>query len=49
MRSHRLAESGAPFSSGAIMERTYESMAGIAKDPAHPGFEHFFLRRGVRG
>ncbi|MEV0174228.1 family 78 glycoside hydrolase catalytic domain [Streptomyces sp. NPDC050803] len=32
------------YSYGAIMEWMYESMAGIAKDPAHPGFKHFFLR-----
>ncbi|PWI13821.1 alpha-L-rhamnosidase [Streptomyces sp. Act143] len=32
------------YSYGAIMEWMYESMAGIAKDAAHPGFRHFFLR-----
>ncbi|MEU9170584.1 family 78 glycoside hydrolase catalytic domain [Streptomyces sp. NPDC048420] len=32
------------YAYGAIMEWMYESMAGIAKDPAHPGFRHFFLR-----
>ncbi|MGW6905177.1 family 78 glycoside hydrolase catalytic domain [Streptomyces sp. NPDC054940] len=32
------------YSYGAIMEWMYESMAGIAKDPEHPGFRHFFLR-----
>ncbi|MFF5475855.1 family 78 glycoside hydrolase catalytic domain [Streptomyces sp. NPDC012935] len=32
------------YSYGAIMEWMYESMAGIAKDQAHPGFRHFFLR-----
>lgn len=32
------------YSYGAIMEWMYESMAGIAKDPAQPGFRHFFLR-----
>ncbi|MBG0850757.1 family 78 glycoside hydrolase catalytic domain [Streptomyces spinoverrucosus] len=32
------------YSYGAIMEWMYESMAGIAKDPAHPGFRHFHLR-----
>ncbi|MEU9324906.1 family 78 glycoside hydrolase catalytic domain [Streptomyces canus] len=32
------------YSYGAIMEWMYESMAGIAKDPAHPGFKHFSLR-----
>jgi alpha-L-rhamnosidase len=32
------------YAYGAIMEWMYESMAGIAKDPAHPGFKHFFLR-----
>ncbi|MEU9450976.1 family 78 glycoside hydrolase catalytic domain [Streptomyces sp. NPDC048277] len=32
------------YSYGAIMEWMYESMAGIAKDPANPGFKHFFLR-----
>ncbi|MCG7209188.1 alpha-L-rhamnosidase [Streptomyces arenae] len=32
------------YSYGAIMEWMYESMAGIAKDPAHPGFKHFLLR-----
>ncbi|WP_020134873.1 alpha-L-rhamnosidase [Streptomyces sp. 351MFTsu5.1] len=32
------------YSYGAIMEWMYESMAGIAKDSAHPGFKHFFLR-----
>jgi alpha-L-rhamnosidase len=29
------------------MEWMYESMAGIAKDPEHPGFQHFFLRPHV--
>ncbi|MFJ5259782.1 family 78 glycoside hydrolase catalytic domain [Streptomyces sp. NPDC088387] len=32
------------YSYGAIMEWMYEGMAGIAKDPAHPGFRHFLLR-----
>ncbi|WEO99558.1 family 78 glycoside hydrolase catalytic domain [Streptomyces sp. FXJ1.172] len=32
------------YSYGAIMEWMYESMAGIAKDTASPGFRHFFLR-----
>ncbi|WP_329296049.1 family 78 glycoside hydrolase catalytic domain [Streptomyces pseudovenezuelae] len=32
------------YAYGAIMEWMYESMAGIAGDPAHPGFRHFFLR-----
>ncbi|MBC2868390.1 family 78 glycoside hydrolase catalytic domain [Streptomyces mexicanus] len=32
------------YSYGAIMEWMYEGMAGIAKDPEHPGFRHFFLR-----
>ncbi|MFE1838926.1 family 78 glycoside hydrolase catalytic domain [Streptomyces sviceus] len=32
------------YAYGAIMEWMYESMAGIAKDPDHPGFRHFFLR-----
>ncbi|MEU6348503.1 family 78 glycoside hydrolase catalytic domain [Streptomyces sp. NPDC047072] len=32
------------YSYGAIMEWMYESMAGIARDPAHPGFRHCFLR-----
>ncbi|MGK3938391.1 family 78 glycoside hydrolase catalytic domain [Streptomyces caeruleatus] len=32
------------YAYGAIMEWMYESMAGIATDPAHPGFKHFFLR-----
>ncbi|WP_329263000.1 glycoside hydrolase family 78 protein [Streptomyces sp. NBC_01478] len=32
------------YAYGAIMEWMYESMAGIAKDPEHPGFRHFFLR-----
>jgi len=32
------------YSYGAIMEWMYESMAGITKDQAHPGFKHFFLR-----
>ncbi|WP_328875659.1 glycoside hydrolase family 78 protein [Streptomyces sp. NBC_00287] len=32
------------YSYGAIMEWMYESMAGIASDPAHPGFKHFHLR-----
>ncbi|MDN3026901.1 alpha-L-rhamnosidase [Streptomyces sp. S.PB5] len=31
------------YSYGAIMEWMYESVAGIARDPAHPGFKHFFL------
>ncbi|MGY6020084.1 family 78 glycoside hydrolase catalytic domain [Streptomyces spinosirectus] len=35
------------YSYGAIMEWMYESMAGIAKDPARPGFRHFFLRPHV--
>ncbi|MET7733660.1 family 78 glycoside hydrolase catalytic domain [Streptomyces sp. NPDC005402] len=32
------------YAYGAIMEWMYESMAGIAMDPAHPGFRHFLLR-----
>ncbi|MFD7924180.1 family 78 glycoside hydrolase catalytic domain [Streptomyces sp. NPDC059740] len=32
------------YSYGAIMEWMYESMAGIAKDPDHPGFRRFLLR-----
>lgn len=32
------------YSYGAIMEWMYEDMAGIAKDPAHPGFKHFLLK-----
>jgi alpha-L-rhamnosidase len=32
------------YSYGAIMEWMYESMAGIARDPAHPGFKHFLVR-----
>ncbi|MFJ9242038.1 family 78 glycoside hydrolase catalytic domain [Streptomyces sp. NPDC101776] len=32
------------YAYGAIMEWMYESMAGIAKNPEHPGFKHFFLR-----
>ncbi|WP_307840938.1 family 78 glycoside hydrolase catalytic domain [Streptomyces sp. GESEQ-4] len=32
------------YAYGAIAEWMYEDMAGIAKDPAHPGFRHFFLR-----
>ncbi|MET8245081.1 family 78 glycoside hydrolase catalytic domain [Streptomyces sp. NPDC005202] len=32
------------YSYGAIMEWMYEGMAGIAKDPANPGFRHFFLQ-----
>jgi alpha-L-rhamnosidase len=32
------------YAYGAIMEWMYESMVGIARDPAHPGFKHFFLR-----
>ncbi|NEB02695.1 alpha-L-rhamnosidase [Streptomyces sp. SID13726] len=32
------------YSYGAIMEWMYETMAGIAKDPAHPGFRRFHLR-----
>ncbi|MGX1365598.1 alpha-L-rhamnosidase [Streptomyces canus] len=32
------------YAYGAIMEWMYESMAGIATDPANPGFKHFFLR-----
>ncbi|WP_043672500.1 alpha-L-rhamnosidase [Streptomyces xylophagus] len=35
------------YAYGAIMEWMYESMAGIAKDPDHPGFKHFFLRPHV--
>ncbi|EPD66594.1 alpha-L-rhamnosidase [Streptomyces sp. HGB0020] len=35
------------YSYGAIMEWMYESMAGIAKDPDRPGFQHFFLRPHV--
>ncbi len=31
------------YSYGAIMEWMYASMAGIATDPDHPGFRHFFL------
>ncbi|MFF4345887.1 family 78 glycoside hydrolase catalytic domain [Streptomyces sp. NPDC001530] len=32
------------YAYGAIAEWMYEAMAGIAKDPAHPGFKHFFLQ-----
>jgi len=32
------------YSYGAIGEWMYEDMAGIAKDPANPGFKHFFLQ-----
>ncbi|MEV5428116.1 family 78 glycoside hydrolase catalytic domain [Streptomyces sp. NPDC052701] len=32
------------YSYGAIMEWMYESVAGIARDPEHPGFRHFLLR-----
>jgi alpha-L-rhamnosidase len=32
------------YAYGAIMEWMYASMAGIATDPEHPGFRHFFLR-----
>ncbi|MFJ2884536.1 family 78 glycoside hydrolase catalytic domain [Streptomyces sp. NPDC087305] len=32
------------YSYGAIVEWMYESMAGIARDPEHPGFQHFLLR-----
>ncbi|MFD0052861.1 family 78 glycoside hydrolase catalytic domain [Streptomyces sp. NPDC127168] len=32
------------YSYGAVMEWMYESMAGIARDPDHPGFRHFRLR-----
>ncbi|AVH60943.1 alpha-L-rhamnosidase-related protein [Streptomyces sp. HG99] len=35
------------YSYGAIMEWMYEDMAGIAKDPAHPGFRHFLLKPHV--
>ncbi|MEV8592608.1 family 78 glycoside hydrolase catalytic domain [Streptomyces sp. NPDC052012] len=35
------------YSYGAVMEWMYESMAGIARDPGHPGFRHFFLRPHV--
>ncbi|MET7573713.1 family 78 glycoside hydrolase catalytic domain [Streptomyces sp. NPDC005492] len=35
------------YSYGAITEWMYESMAGIARDPEHPGFKHFFLRPHV--
>lgn len=32
------------YSYGAIAEWIYEHVAGIAKDPANPGFKHFFLQ-----
>ncbi|MFE2884437.1 family 78 glycoside hydrolase catalytic domain [Streptomyces sp. NPDC059272] len=32
------------YSYGAIVEWMYESMAGIARDPEHPGFQRFQLR-----
>lgn len=32
------------YAYGAIGEWMYEDMAGIAKDPANPGFKHFFLQ-----
>lgn len=32
------------YAYGAIGEWMYEHMAGIAKDPANPGFKHFFLQ-----
>lgn len=35
------------YSYGAIVEWMYEDMAGIANDPAHPGFAHFFLEPSV--
>jgi alpha-L-rhamnosidase len=35
------------YSYGAIMEWMYEDMAGIAKDPEHPGFQHFLLKPQV--
>lgn len=35
------------YAYGAIVEWMYEDMAGIAKDPANPGFEHFFLQPTV--
>ncbi|MFC7886203.1 family 78 glycoside hydrolase catalytic domain [Streptomyces sp. NPDC057376] len=31
------------YSYGAVAEWMYESMAGIARDPDHPGFKHFLL------
>ncbi|MEU3617916.1 family 78 glycoside hydrolase catalytic domain [Streptomyces sp. NPDC006872] len=32
------------YSYGAVVEWMYTDMAGIAKDPDHPGFKHFFLQ-----
>lgn len=32
------------YSYGAIGEWMYEDMAGISKDPEHPGLKHFFLQ-----
>ncbi|MER7689806.1 family 78 glycoside hydrolase catalytic domain [Streptomyces sp. NPDC097610] len=32
------------YAYGAVMEWMYAYMAGIARDPAHPGFKHFVLQ-----
>ncbi|MFI6491655.1 family 78 glycoside hydrolase catalytic domain [Streptomyces sp. NPDC050564] len=32
------------YAYGAVVEWLYEGVAGISKDPARPGFKHFFLQ-----
>jgi alpha-L-rhamnosidase len=37
------------YAYGAIGQWMYERVAGIASDPAHPGYKHFFVRPLVKG
>ena len=37
------------YAYGAIGQWMYERLAGLAPDPAHPGYKHFFIRPLVTG
>jgi alpha-L-rhamnosidase len=37
------------YAYGAIGEWMYERVAGLAPDPAHPGYKHFFVRPLIGG
>jgi alpha-L-rhamnosidase len=37
------------YAYGAIGQWMYERLAGLAPDPAHPGYKHFFVRPLVTG
>jgi alpha-L-rhamnosidase len=37
------------YAYGAIGQWMYERVAGLAPDPAHPGYKHFFIRPVVGG